>query len=387
MDPLLDPDGTLQHNVRSGSCSAKTIPTRLMLSRSKLWVTSIIFWNIAGASKIMQDPNLEAYLNDFDIICLQESWKVSENPLAGFEEFLSPAARPKPKGHPKGRLSIYITTCKSFNTKLIDLKSAHILAIIIENWMLEQIPMSILIINIYINPNMTRNQHMLDTTEKELLSLKMAFRNAPWIITGDFNLNMTNHGKRRSREGALDQRLGIPPQESPFKDKDKCDHLLVRLLEALGLRGLNGSFPKDIPMNTSHTAKKFASTLDYTFVSTDIFKYFQAFSIDMRFESDHHPQTMKIANNNILAAPLQRTDEQDPGNHLHRIRWSNKYMEKYEVWKANLTSDQMEQVDKWEATLTSLRNQLEPNQPIQRRPTTEQKRLVHTDIKATKTTA
>ncbi|KAJ1204516.1 hypothetical protein NDU88_008293 [Pleurodeles waltl] len=233
--------------------------------------------------------------------------------------------------------------------------------------MLEQTPRPIIIINIYINPNMTRNQHLLDTTEKELLALKMEFGNALWIITGDFNLNMANRGKGSSREGALDQRLGIPPQESPFKDKDKCDHSLVRLLKALGLRALNGRFPTDIPMNPSHIAKKSAFTLDYTFVSTDIFKYFQDFSIEVRCESDHHPQTMKIANNNALAAPLPRTGEQDPGSHLHCIRWSNKCMEKYEVWKATLTSDQTEQVDiisKWEATLTSLRNQLEPKQPF-----------------------
>ncbi|KAJ1199962.1 hypothetical protein NDU88_003793 [Pleurodeles waltl] len=293
----------------------------------------------------MQDPNLEAYLNDFDIICLQESWKVSENLLAGFEKFLSPAARPKPKGHPHGGPSISIPTHKSFNAKNIDLKSAQMLAIIIENWMLEQIPMSIIIINIYINPNMTYNQHLLDTTEKELLSLKTAFGNTPWIITGDFNLNMANHGKRSSQEGALDLRLGIPPQESPFKDKYKSDPPLVRLLEALGLRAFYDRFPKDIPMNPSRTAKKSASTLDVTFVSTDIFKYFQDFSIVVRCEGDHHPQTMKIVNKNILAAPLLRIGEQDPGSHLHRIRWSNKYTEKYEVWKANLTSDQTEQVD------------------------------------------
>ncbi|KAJ1176718.1 hypothetical protein NDU88_001986 [Pleurodeles waltl] len=261
-----------------------------MLSNSKLLVTNIISWNIAGASKIMQDPSLEAYLNDFDIICLQESWKVSENPLAGFEEFQSPAARPKPKGHPKGGLSIYITTRKSFNAKIIDLKSVHMLAIIIENWRLGQISMSIIIINIYINPSMTHNQHLLDTTEKELLSLKTAFGNTPWIITGNFNLNMTNHSKRSSWEGALDQLLGIPPQESHFKDKDKFDHPLVRHLEALRLRALNGRFPKDIPVNPNHTAKKSAYTLDYTFVSTDIFKYFQDFNIEVGCESDHHSQ-------------------------------------------------------------------------------------------------
>ncbi|KAJ1120074.1 hypothetical protein NDU88_008257 [Pleurodeles waltl] len=291
-DPLIDPDGTMQHNDISGRCTAKTLPTGPTLYKSKLWVTNIISWNIAGASKIRQDPNLEAYLNDFDIIWLQESWKVSENPLAGFEEFLSPAARPKPKGHPKGSLSIHITTSKSFNATIIDLKSAHMLAIIIENWMLEQPPTPIIIINIYINPNMMRNQHLLDKQKKELLALETAFGNVPWINTGDFNLNMANHGKGSSWEGALDHCLGIPPQDSPFKDKDKCDHPLVRLLEALGLRALNGRFPKDIPMNPSHIAKKSASTLDYTFVSTDIFKYFQDFSIEVRCESDHYPQTM-----------------------------------------------------------------------------------------------
>ncbi|KAJ1105566.1 hypothetical protein NDU88_002971 [Pleurodeles waltl] len=281
-DPLIDPDGTLQHNDRSGRCPAKTRPNGPMLSKSKLWVTNIISWNIAGASKIRQAANLEAYLNDFDIICLQESWKVSEIPIAGLEKFLSPAAKPKPKGHPKGSLSSYITTRKSFNTKSIDLKSSHMLAIIIENWMLEQTLTPIIIINIYINPNMTRNQHLLDTTEKDLLALKVAFGNTPWIITGDFNLNMANHGKRSFREGALDQCLAIPPQESAFKDKDKCDHPLVRLLEALGLRTLHGRIPKGIPLKLSHIAKKSATTLDYTFVSTDIFKYFQDFSIEWK---------------------------------------------------------------------------------------------------------
>ncbi|KAJ1186213.1 hypothetical protein NDU88_002996 [Pleurodeles waltl] len=79
--------------------------------------------------------------------------------------------------------------------------------------------------------------------------------------TSDFNLNMAKHGKRSSRKGSLDQRLGIPPQEWPFRDKDKCDYPLVRLLEALGPRALNGRFPTDIPINQSHTAKKSASTL------------------------------------------------------------------------------------------------------------------------------
>ncbi|KAJ1113931.1 hypothetical protein NDU88_002171 [Pleurodeles waltl] len=92
----------------------------------------------------------------------------------------------------------------------------------------------------------------------------------PPASSDDFNLNMANHGKRSTRERALDQSLGVPQQVSRCRDMDKCDHPLVRALEAFELRALNCRFLTDCPMNPTHKSKKSASTLDYTFVSMDL---------------------------------------------------------------------------------------------------------------------
>ncbi len=225
---------------------------------------SAIFWNIYGLDQIPSDRDVHTWVNNWDILAVQETLQHrGTTPLAEKTVFIHRAKKAPKRGRPSGGLATYFDNglfgAAEF-TKLCD--ESHFLCIRVAatGW-------SFIVGNVYLPLHSGVHDDFVEFFEAQLHSIIEQFPTDPFLIGGDFNCHL------------------FAPSSCPhmlqFKDMVRQLHLqdfvILPLVEAPFTYRLERSF----------------STIDY--ILTRCFQV-QEFKVEMNFSdvTSHRPLFIRL---------------------------------------------------------------------------------------------
>ncbi|KAJ1202302.1 hypothetical protein NDU88_006102 [Pleurodeles waltl] len=249
----------------------------------------ICSWNTHGLQNLVTDRAALSFLQQFEIIMLQETWCMEPIQISGYSGIDVSAKQPQKHGHPKGGLTTYCSTKINWVIKQIDLGIDWLLPIKLEHRAPSGNNRTLLLINVYIHPNKIQNSGNIETLTSILKMLQKQNKDAILIFSGDFNLDF--------RKGSTKHPNGT------------CTYIKF---ETLGLCCLM-PLPEDASfaqVTFSSGTKK--SNVNFTLINDTALPLVSAYVIQQRTESDHFPQLIKIWNewnqlptpNIIISAPV-----------------------------------------------------------------------------------
>ncbi|KAJ1114388.1 hypothetical protein NDU88_002626 [Pleurodeles waltl] len=214
-----------------------------------------------------------SFLQQFEIIMLQETWCMEPIQISGYSGILVSAKQPQRHGHPKGGLTTFCSTKINWVIKQIDLGIDWMIATKLELRAPSGNNRTLLLISVYIHLNKTQNSENMETLISILKMLQKQNKDAILILSGDFNLDL--------RKGSTKRPNGT------------CANIKF---EILGLCCLT-PFPEDASsaqITLSSGTKK--SNIDFTLINETALPLVSAYRIQKHTESDHVPQLIKIRN-------------------------------------------------------------------------------------------
>ena len=80
-----------------------------LISRDE-WQLKLLSWNIGGWKNKLYDSEFLSFLQEHDILCIQEIWSQESDPptIQGYQAFSVPAIRTSVKGRGSGGLVIFL---------------------------------------------------------------------------------------------------------------------------------------------------------------------------------------------------------------------------------------------------------------------------------------
>jgi len=236
----------------------------------------ILFWNINGLKRKMNDFTFFEYLNTFDLIFLVETW-VEEDSLDRVEKYLNafnlcwkPAIKTNRLGRPKEGMILGFKASLKNSVTFFSLNGFTGIRVLKDN---------ILILPFYCSPSAWESQ--FSTLSTELLNLS---ENMDILLIGDFNARIGNGNN-----------FDIDISKRVTKDIicNNNGKKLLRLCDDFDFVVLNGRF-NDKGGNFTFSNANGNSVIDYGLVSRNSFKRVLNFFVDNQFESDHFPLVVSL---------------------------------------------------------------------------------------------
>lgn len=252
-----------------------------------------------------QDHETLSFLQNQDLILLQETWNMKSVPIPGYIGYHILAETFSNFGHPRGGLSMYAMAKYDWLIEELDAGENWLQALKLTGKLYpNKLSWQLIIINVYIHPEKKPQKEKFLTLVNLIKVLQKTHEHRNLIISGDFNSNL------------------ITSKQTRRKRKDVLGNQLITLeLEVLGLTTLNGNLIGDRPVAIMHLSGKSQSIIDFSISSNNLIPMIDSFQICPRPESDNFPQIMKI--NIILtqARKLKSLVQYPEKNNLRKLKW------------------------------------------------------------------
>ncbi|XP_078533845.1 vomeronasal type-2 receptor 26-like [Lissotriton helveticus] len=170
--------------------------------------------------------------------------------------------------------------------------------------------------------SLDQKQKLVEDLAKALEKIMEARESDSFILAGDFNMLLIDKDQDTDLIQDLNAAWGMPTQ-GPTKNKKLTKHSknLLRQLEQLNLRALNGRYVDDDPPAATFHSNKQTSQLDYMFISLNMFCWVTTFRIGTSDLSDHMPQEAKIRSNSQLESESFTDHDTEVSSNLKRLRY------------------------------------------------------------------
>ena len=288
---------------------------------------------MGGLDSVLYDLSLLTFLKEFDIICLLETFYVTDsfpNILPNYKRFFSPAKKLSNHGRASGGLYVFVKNY--IKVVEIDIYKEIDFTLVLE---LKTPDKDILFISTYIPPQGSTYYKDLSLSngivlfENFLLNLKLRYKNHSIILCGDFNSRCGNVQPMLEND-SFDFYLGNDMVQNhstcsyfsrSSEDKhintfgksftDMCSTLELYIMNGTDVNTNSGSFTYIHPQGNS--------VVDYFLLSDDLLCDIDNFIVHERVESLHMPISFSILCNN-----LDETSSSTKSNDINRYIWNIK---------------------------------------------------------------
>ncbi|XP_062828273.1 uncharacterized protein LOC107983049 [Anolis carolinensis] len=280
-----------------------------------------------GWTNKFHDADFAIYLQQFKIICLQETWATETNPpsLHGFSAYSVPAVKTSSKGRGSGGLAIFISVDLHVDIQSLDSSlPQYIQVLLIKSTFFG----CVICINVYFPPRLAKNgdpNNVWIRLSETLTCLECQYPSTKLLLCGDFNARIEVDMKQgEGTNFGQDGQVTSADRVSQDTIRNKSGLSFLEVLSLHQLHCLNGT-QHDITQSAyTYVTNRGASTIDYIAVSANLLPDIQRFAINNRVESDHFP--LSLIFNFETSPPAQSSQNSQNLNGIHvgerRIRWS-----------------------------------------------------------------
>ena len=278
----------------------------------------MLTWNVEGLTSKLRHSDFIKFIQDFDIICLTETWLQSteENifTLTGFDCFLGPGI--KHEGKNRGRMAGGVLLgWKAEEFEIIKLKKNTNFT----RWIgiIKNGSVVLCIGVVYIQPSdsVYFKDEFFEMLTEEIGEIDEKYYGAGKILMGDLNARI---GEEDCTGGRGDDWL--PNRKSKDKSINSSGRKLLQLMESTGMIIANGRVKGDESGEYTFLNSNGGSVVDVILTDRGIFSNIDKVEVKERLESQHLPVSVDIFIPDFQKNSFSNVVKSE----YKRIRWSEK---------------------------------------------------------------
>lgn len=304
----------------------------------------ILTWNINGLKQKTQDENLKDYLQQYDIIGLQETWSEDKHDfstwLPGYKMFTKEGLRTSKYGHCSGGLIVLVKDEISHGVAEVNIDNDHCIFVELKQEVFN-FDKNLLLAFVYIPPENSKIHAMkqVPVSVFEMLNDNvlhiMSQKDVNVMICGDMNARCGKLEDYIVKDDISDHVQDILWYDSDNfekirRSKDKIVNAfgreLLELCISLKIHIVNGRKESDRKGEFTYCSVNGKSVIDYCLCSTDFFNSVQDFEVKLidvtEKDTDHFSCeiSVKCSKHNVITETNQN-DVQSQGLEYEKIVW------------------------------------------------------------------